>query len=217
MKRVTDILISVLTLIVLAPLMALIALLVCLDSGGPALYGQQRVGRHGAPFTLWKFRSMHKGSSQHVHQKASQEWFRGRPTGELKSESDPRITWLGRYLRRTNLDELPQLLNVVKGEMSLVGPRPTMPYERPLYEPWYFEREAVRPGITGLWQVSGRHHLSAPQMMELDVRYVRACSMWLDLRIMARTIPAIFEDMQSVGQRRVRALILEEVPCDKVQ
>lgn len=212
MKRVFDVCVSSGALIVLSPLIALIALFIRLGSPGPVFYGQRRIGRHGVPFTLWKLRSMHEGSSQNVHRQASQEWFRGRPTGELKSDSDPRITWLGRYLRRTNLDELPQLANVLRGDMSLVGPRPTMPYERPLYEPWYFEREAVRPGITGLWQVSGRHHLSAPQMMGLDVRYVRDCSLWLDLKILALTIPALLDDLRPKTRRRFESVAIEEVP-----
>lgn len=212
MKRVFDVCVSSGALIVLSPLIALIALFIRLGSPGPVFYGQRRIGRHGVPFTLWKLRSMHEGSSQNVHREASQEWFRGRPTGELKSDSDPRITWLGRYLRRTNLDELPQLANVLRGDMSLVGPRPTMPYERPLYEPWYFEREAVRPGITGLWQVSGRHHLSAPQMMGLDVRYVRDCSLWLDLKILALTIPALLDDLRPKTRRRFESVAIEEVP-----
>ena len=211
MKRMLDVLVSALGLVVLSPFIALMALLICLDSRGPAFYGQQRIGRDGVPFTLWKFRSMHDRINEDVHRSAALEWFRGRPTGELKPDADPRVTRLGKYLRRSNLDELPQIFNVLKGEMSLVGPRPMMPYDRPNYEAWYFEREVVRPGMTGLWQVSGRHSLSAVQMMALDVRYVREWSWWLDLKILARTFPTVLSDLRPAKQEIAAP---EEVPHD---
>ena len=216
MKRAFDIAVSAASLLVLLPVMTLLAIGVRLDSRGPAFYGQRRVGRNGKPFTLWKFRTMRHGSSQAVHVEAARRWFEGRPAGELKSVDDPRITRAGRYLRRSNLDELPQLVNVLKGEMSLVGPRPGMHYERPMYQGWYFEREAVRPGITGLWQVSGRHRLSAAQMMRLDVHYVRERSMWFDLKILARTIPTLLEDVRAGRERRRDSTAFEEVALEQV-
>ena len=203
LKRGADIVISVLALIALAPLIACLVVIVRLDSRGPAFYGQRRIGRHGAPFTLWKFRSMYEGSSQAYHRQVALDWFRERPIGDrYKTDCDSRITRVGRYLRRTDLDELPQLVNVLKGEMSLVGPRPMTAHDRPLYETWYFERESVRPGITGLWQVSGRHRLSAAQMMGLDIRYLREWSPWLDLKILALTAPTVLADIGSGDPRR---------------
>jgi lipopolysaccharide/colanic/teichoic acid biosynthesis glycosyltransferase len=199
-KRACDVVLAGVAVVILAPLLAGIALLIRLDSQGPALYRQRRVGRGGVVFTLWKFRSMFDGSSQSIHHQASVNWFEGRPNGQrYKAGSDPRVTRVGRHLRRTSLDELPQLWNVLKGEMSLVGPRPVMEYERRLFEAWHFEREAVRPGITGLWQVSGRDRLSARQMLELDVRYVQELSAWLDLKILARTLPAVLSDLRGTS------------------
>lgn len=194
-KRLLDLVLAGTALFILAPLMLCLAALIMIDSPGPPIYGQRRVGRLGVPFTLWKFRSMYAGSSQAIHHQASLDWFSGRPIGDrYKSDNDPRITRLGKYLRRASLDELPQLLNVIKGDMSLVGPRPLMAYERLYYEDSYFERELVKPGVTGLWQVSGRDRLSAKEMMALDRRYVRGWSLILDLTILARTIPAVLGD-----------------------
>jgi lipopolysaccharide/colanic/teichoic acid biosynthesis glycosyltransferase len=194
-KRSLDLVLASAALLILAPVLACMAVLIMVDSRGPALYGHERIGRFGVPFTLWKFRSMREGSSQTIHERATANWFTGRPIGgRYKSENDPRITRLGRYLRRSSLDELPQLFNVLKGEMSLVGPRPMTAYERAQYEASYFEREAVRPGVTGLWQVSGRDRLSARQMMALDLSYVRELSLALDLKILARTLPAVLAD-----------------------
>jgi lipopolysaccharide/colanic/teichoic acid biosynthesis glycosyltransferase len=191
-KWVLDLAIALLLLILLAPLMLLLALMVRLDSPGPALYRQQRIGRGGVPFTMLKFRSMRHSCSEDFHRQQSQNWFNGTaaPRG-YKAGADPRLTRVGRYLRKTSLDEIPQLFNVIRGEMSLVGPRPLLPYERGQFERWHFERESVRPGITGLWQISGRDRLSAQEMMALDVRYVREWSLWLDIKVLARTAPAV--------------------------
>jgi lipopolysaccharide/colanic/teichoic acid biosynthesis glycosyltransferase len=196
-KRVIDIVVGSIALIVALPVMACLVVIIRLDSRGPALYGQRRIGRLGRPFTLWKLRSMYHASSQAYHHQAARDWFQGRRSGDrYKTELDPRITRVGRYLRRSSLDELPQLVNVLKGEMSLVGPRPLMPYDRPSYESWNFEREAVKPGITGLWQVSGRDRLSAREMMVLDVRYVREWSLWFDIQILARTLTTVIGDLR---------------------
>lgn len=179
-------------LVLLAPLIGCIAVLVRWESPGPILYRQERIGKDGVAFGMWKFRSMRWGSNDTHHRRAAAAWFAGTPTaGGYKPESDPRITRVGRWLRRSTLDELPQLFNVLRGEMSLVGPRPAIPYELALYQPWYYERQAVKPGMTGLWQVTGRDQVSAPVMMTLDVRYVQARSLWLDLKILALTVPAV--------------------------
>jgi lipopolysaccharide/colanic/teichoic acid biosynthesis glycosyltransferase len=213
-KRVADIVLGSIALILAAPVIAGLVVIIRLDSRGPALYGQRRIGHLGRPFTLWKLRSMYHQSSQTYHVQAAQDWFKEQRSGErYKSESDPRITRVGKYLRRSSLDELPQLFNVLRGEMSLVGPRPLMPYDRPSYKTWYFEREVMKPGITGLWQVSGRDRLSAPQMMVLDVRYVRSWSLWFDIQILARTLTTVIRDLRpktKSGVRIVEPLRVEE-------
>ena len=192
-KRSMDLAISLALLVALAPLMAAIAGLIRLEGQGPIVFGQQRIGRHGKPFTMWKFRSMYPGSDDQGHRAAAEAWFAGSPAPHgYKAWKDRRITRVGRVLRRASLDELPQFVNVMRGEMSLVGPRPAIPYELSLYENSYFERQAVRPGITGMWQVLGRDRLPATEMMALDRRYVRECSPGLDIKILAYTIPSLF-------------------------
>jgi len=191
-NRLLDLVLGIVIPIALLPLMLVIALAIRLDSPGPVLYRQQRVGRAGMTFEMWKFRSMYVGSVDTNHRQAAAAWFAGNPSpGGYKAKDDARITRVGRALRRTSLDELPQFFNVIRGEMSLVGPRPAIPYELAYYEPAYFERQAVKPGITGPWQVFGRDRLAAPEMMALDLRYVRECSLALDLKILVLTLPAL--------------------------
>jgi len=197
-KRVVDLVLGSIVLALAMPVIACLVVIIRIDSRGPALYGQRRIGHLGRPFTLWKLRSMYHQSNQAYHLRAAQDWFQEQRSGErYKTESDPRITRVGKYLRRSSLDELPQLFNVLRGDMSLVGPRPLMPYDRPSYKTWYFEREVMKPGITGLWQVSGRDRLSAPEMMVLDVRYVREWSLWFDIQILARTLTTVIRDVRS--------------------
>ncbi len=192
-KRALDLAIAAPLTALLLPLILVIALLVRLDSRGPAFFRQWRVGLGGRPFRMWKFRSMYAGAPQDVHLDLARQWFTGAPVpSSYKAGRDPRVTRAGRLLRRMSLDELPQLFNVLMGDMSLVGPRPAIPYELDFYETWHRERFEAPPGMTGLWQVTGRDHLPAPVMMELDVRYVRDRSLGLDLRILARTLPALF-------------------------
>jgi lipopolysaccharide/colanic/teichoic acid biosynthesis glycosyltransferase len=191
-KRGLDVVVAVLALVLLSPLFLIAALAVRLDSRGPVLFRQERVGLGGTPFLMLKFRSMRNGASEQAHVDTAAAWFAG--TSKVrgyKSNHDPRITRIGRLLRRTSVDELPQLFNVLRGEMSVVGPRPAIPYELAHYKGWYFQRFATRPGMTGLWQVSGRELRSAAEMMDLDVRYVRSCSLGLDLLLLLLTVPAL--------------------------
>ena len=201
LKRALDIAGSLVGLIVAAPLMVMIAAAIKLDSPGPVFFRQERIGVGGRRFRVWKFRTMTHGAPDTVHREYMTQMLTGdesstRQTGPrgqpiFKMASDPRITRVGRFLRRSSLDELPQFLNVLVGEMSLVGPRPPVPYEFEMYDHWQFDRLQVRPGITGLWQVSGRSLLSYRQMCELDVDYVRRWSILLDLRILLKTVPVV--------------------------
>ena len=192
-KRAFDVIISAFLLIILTPIIACIALTVWLDSPGPVFYRQERIGHYGRKFRMLKFRSMYVCSDEAVHKSLSANWFSGvADNGTYKSLDDPRITRSGRWLRRTSLDELPQLFNVIRGQMSLVGPRPAVAHELDYYLPSYFERQIVKPGMTGLWQVLGRERLSAAEMMNLDLKYVRDHSVFLDLRILFATIPVLF-------------------------
>jgi lipopolysaccharide/colanic/teichoic acid biosynthesis glycosyltransferase len=195
-KRLLDIVLASLALVVLAPLLAALWLAVRLSSPGPAVFSQQRLGRDERPFTIYKFRSMRTGASDAIHREYVSKMLTraGPPTvvtnGFYKLESDPRITPVGAWLRRTSLDELPQLVNVVRGDMSLVGPRPVLAWEARLFDETAHVRFRVRPGLTGLWQVSGRARLTMLQALELDAEYVHRQSLWLDLSILARTVPA---------------------------
>ena len=193
-KRPFDVALGGIALLLAAPLIAALAIAIELEDGGSALFAQDRVGLRGRPFRMWKLRTMRTDCDQALHQRTAADWFTGRARGDgYKTLSDPRVTRVGRLLRRFDLDELPQLFNVVRGDMSLVGPRPAIPYELAHYEPAYFRRLTVPPGMTGLWQVSGRDRLSAAEMMELDLEYVREVSPWLDLRVLARTAPALLD------------------------
>jgi len=195
-KRPFDLVIGSALLALLSPLIAGLALLVRLDSPGPAFYRQERVGRHGHGFRIWKFRSMYVNSDPAQHHQLAAAWFKADDSVRgYKSRRDARVTRIGRFLRRTSLDELPQLINVIGGEMSLVGPRPAIPYELAYYAPAYFDRQKLMPGITGLWQVHRRDRLSADEMMALDLQYLRDCSLWLDIKILARTVPALLGDI----------------------
>jgi lipopolysaccharide/colanic/teichoic acid biosynthesis glycosyltransferase len=168
------------------------------------LFGQERVGAGGRRFRVLKFRTMYDGVSDAAHRELVTKMLNGDdghaaqigPDGKpvFKLVNDDRITPVGRWLRRKSLDELPQLFNVLRGEMSLVGPRPPLPYEFEQYEHWQVHRLQVRPGITGLWQVSGRNRLSYRQMCELDLDYVRNWSLWLDLRILLKTMPVVLSN-----------------------
>jgi exopolysaccharide biosynthesis polyprenyl glycosylphosphotransferase len=191
--RLFDLVVALLLLLFLAPVLLLIVLAVRLDSAGPAIYRQRRVGLRGREFLVNKFRSMRADANPERHRAYVQQLIaRGHETqsenGLFKLVVDPRITRVGRVLRRTSLDELPQLWNVVRGEMSLVGPRPVIPYEVEQYPEWYHARFSVKPGLTGLWQVSGRNEHTYEEMVRLDIEYARRRSVWLDVGILARTV-----------------------------
>jgi len=187
-KRVIDVIGSIALLTVGAPILGLIGLAIVLDSPGPVLFRQTRVGIGGTPFEMYKFRSMRKGAERELENLLE---FNEASGPIFKMKDDPRVTKVGRFLRRTSLDELPQLLNVLRGEMSLVGPRPPIPAEVEGYLPWHRKRLDVRPGMTGLWQVSGRSLLSFDDQVLLDIYYIENWSLWLDFKILLRTIPQI--------------------------
>jgi lipopolysaccharide/colanic/teichoic acid biosynthesis glycosyltransferase len=205
LKRWMDLFIGAVALVVLSPILALVAIIVRLDSPGPAFFRQTRVGMGGRPFEMWKFRTMVRDAPDDLHRDLVVALVRSSaghqpepsagPTGRIyKLADDPRITRVGRWLRKTSLDELPQLFNVLRGEMSLVGPRPPVTYEHAAYDVWQLERLKMPQGMTGLWQVSGRNRLSYRRMHELDIEYVRGWSLWLDLKILAMTLRAVVVD-----------------------
>lgn len=196
-KRTIDVIGSLFGLILCGPLFVVIALAIRFSSKGPVFFRQVRVGRYGTPFVFLKFRSMYLDNNAHLHKQyvtqliagqAEPQPPNGRSQGVYKLTRDPRVTRVGAFLRKTSLDELPQLWNVLKGQMSLVGPRPPIPYEVEAYQIWHRRRLLeAKPGITGLWQVSGRSRLKFDEMVRLDVRYARVRSVWLDVKILLRT------------------------------
>ena len=219
LKRVFDLLVASLALVLCSPVLLLIALAIKASSRGPVLFRQVRVGLQGRTFTFLKFRSMRVGGTSGIHVAYTKDWIYGRTGGAApgprslgaaaraeaaggqapgrdapgvhKITADPRVTLVGRLLRRTSLDELPQLWNVVHGDMSMVGPRPPIPYEVERYTEWHKRRLEVLPGITGLWQVSGRNSLSFDQMVRLDIQYIENWSLEQDVRILLKTVPAL--------------------------
>ena len=198
-KRVIDIAGSVAAIVLFSPVMAVIAVLVKCTSDGPVLFRQTRVGQFGKKFTFLKFRSMRVNNDATIHKEYVQKFIAGQaekqPSGEgqvFKLANDPRVTPIGRFIRKTSLDELPQFFNVLFGEMSLVGPRPPLPYEFECYDVWHRTRVfEVRPGITGLWQVNGRSKTNFDDMVRLDLQYARTWTVWMDLKILAKTPKAV--------------------------
>ena len=188
LKRTIDVVGSALGIIILSPLLLMIAILIRLTSPGPVFYIQKRSGLNGRRFILYKFRSMYKGAHQRLAELADRNEVSG-PIFKIKN--DPRITYVGKILRKFSLDELPQLFNVLRGQMSLVGPRPPLPKEVNQYEPWQRRRLSMRPGITCLWQISGRNKISFDAWMKLDLEYIDSWSLWLDIKILFKTIPAV--------------------------
>ncbi len=194
-RRSLDILVAATLLLVLSPLLLVIALAVRIDTGGPALFRQRRVGRGLSEFTMLKFRTMHSGADTTPHREYVQALIgddRSPERGRLyKLSVDNRVTRVGRFLRSWSLDELPQLINVLLGQMALVGPRPVIPYEVEMYPDTYLSRFDVKPGLTGLWQVSGRNQRTYEEMVSFDLQYAREASLALDLRILVKTVPVV--------------------------
>ena len=192
-KRVIDIVLATVGVIILTPLWLVVALLIRISDRGPAFFKQTRVGKNGQTFTMYKFRTMRVDAEQ---VKASLEAANRADVGAgnsvmFKMRDDPRVTHVGRVLRKTSIDELPQLFNVIKGDMSLVGPRPPLPSEVATYEPHVMGKFSVRPGITGLWQISGRSNLSWEETVQLDLDYAATRTVGLDMWILLQTVPAL--------------------------
>lgn len=192
-KRVFDCFVTIIGFVVLAIPFALIALVIKLTSKGTVFYSHTRIGKDCKPFVFYKFRTMHEGNDDASHRAFVSDLIAGGSNGSAvkKIENDPRVTTIGKFLRKTSLDELPQLFNVLKGDMSLVGPRPCMPYELEKYQEWHRRRLSVMPGCTGLWQVAGRSAVDFNDMVILDLFYIDNMSPLMDLRIIFRTIPVM--------------------------
>ena len=195
-RRAFDVTMACLLLVLLSPLYALVAVLIKLDSRGPVIYRQERIGQHGRPFVFLKFRSMRDASDSGAHRAHMERVIRenldpqqagGSGPSSLKLAHDPRITRVGRVIRKLSIDELPQLVNVLRGEMSLVGPRPGLPYELAMYQEWQKRRLEALPGLTGWWQVKGRNRVSFDEMVRMDLYYMDHSSFWLDVRILLLT------------------------------
>jgi len=196
-KRVFDIVAASAGLIVLSPLLLVIAVLIALDSRGPVLFRQKRIGLHGGEFTMLKFRTMYVNSDEAHHREMVRRTAMGEKTTladgrqVYKPPNDPRVTRVGRWLRASCADELPQLINVIRGDMSLVGPRPALSYELPFYKEWHYARFELVPGITGLWQVTRDAGVSFDDMMRLDIEYGGKATVLSDLLLVLRTLPAV--------------------------
>lgn len=212
LKRLLDIVVSLIALIVFFPLMVLIGLLIVVTSSGPAIFRQERIGSRRrwdrglerwipTPFTMYKFRTMRRDTDSSMHRAfvtafinhdtSSMSAIQGDKTAITKIVNDPRITPLGRFLRKSSLDELPQLWNILIGDMSLVGPRPPLAYEVEEYQPWHWRRLQAKPGLTGFWQVSGRSSTTFDDMVEMDIWYSEQTSLLLDLKILLRTVTVV--------------------------
>ena len=200
-KRSLDLVISLIALIAFAPVMIVIAIAIKSTSKGPVLFRQERIGAGGKSFTFVKFRTMKHKADDSIHKQYVQQLIHGTASSQsdnpdkpmFKLRDDPRITRIGHFLRKTSLDEIPQLFNVIQGSMSLVGPRPPISYEVNAYKSWHMKRLSVKPGITGLWQVSGRSTTTFDEMVHLDIEYIDNRSVSLDMKILFQTIPAALD------------------------
>ena len=198
-KRVFDFTVSLLAIILLSPILLVVALMVKLDSKGPALFHQERMGQNGKPFQVYKFRSMRADSDDAVHRAAVAKFQEGKKIAEeggggnaYKLAKDPRITRIGGFIRATSLDELPQLFNILKGDMSLVGPRPALRYEVEQYRYRHRYRLMVKPGLTGIWQVYGRSKVDFETLVSMDLHYVTDGTFWLDMKLIFLTFGVVF-------------------------
>jgi len=199
-KRVVDLLFTLLILLPLCLVIIIISVAIRLDSAGPVFFRQKRVGFNGNEFTIYKFRSMYANSDNSVHREVIVKYMNGHKLNEnsadelsYKQVDDPRVTRVGRLLRKTSIDELTQFFNVLRGEMTLVGPRPPLPYEVEYYDARDWLRLCGKPGLTGTWQVYGRSRVSFQSMVEMDLAYLRQQSLWLDLKLIALTIPVMIK------------------------
>jgi len=196
-KRIVDFIFSLFALVLLSPLFVLVAALIKMTSEGPVFYKQERIGKNGKRFKMYKFRTMYVGADEDENRvKWMKQFIREgkHPDGDTKNKKvvdKSKITFVGKFLRKFSIDEFPQLINVLKGEMSLVGPRPVLPYEYEMFKPWYHERDKVLPGCTGFWQVYGRAETSFDDMVLMDIYYIQNMSPWLDLQIILKTIPVV--------------------------
>ncbi len=204
LKRGTDILTSLSVLVLGFPFLLAIALLIKLTSKGPVFFKQERVGENGGSFALFKFRTMRTNCDDSNHREFTRKFIQGRlhepsldagKPGVYKMIDDPRITAVGGFLRKTSLDELPQFINILRGEMTIVGPRPPLPYEYECYDEWHKLRLRVRPGLTGLWQVNGRSAVPFHEMVKMDIYYIENWSLMLDFKIMLKTVPVMLAGM----------------------
>lgn len=191
LKRAIDVLGSLIGLVLLSPILIAVGVAIKIDSKGPIVYSQTRVGRNGNHFKMYKFRSMVINADELLERLRDKNEMDG-PMFKIKE--DPRITKVGKFIRNTSIDELPQLINVLKGDMSLVGPRPSLPKEVDQFDPWMLERLVVRPGLTCFWQISGRNNISFRDWMEMDVKYVRERSTLVDLKLIFKTALLLFGD-----------------------
>lgn len=189
-KSIVDMVGAVVGIVILSPLSLLIALSIKLHDGGPVLFKQIRVGKNGKPFVFYKFRTMNVDAED---QKEALKHLNDMSGPVFKISDDPRVTRVGRFLRRTSMDELPQFYNILKGDMSLVGPRPPLPSEVEQYDEWQRRRLTIKPGLTCLWQVNGRNNIDFDKWVKLDLEYIDNWSLWLDFKIMTKTIPAILK------------------------
>jgi exopolysaccharide production protein ExoY len=210
-KRMLDLALIVVVSPGLLVLGAGVSLLIIGGSRGPVLFRQRRVGYKGRTFTCYKFRTMQVDADSECHRGHTRNLIQSDvPMTKLDARRDPRLIPFGAALRATGLDELPQVINVIRGEMSIVGPRPCIPYEYEVYEPWHRRRFDAVPGLTGLWQVSGKNRTTFDQMIRLDIQYAERSSLWLDLKIILKTLPALFTQCLDIhSQRRKQAESVE--------
>lgn len=190
-KRVIDVVCSFVGVLVLSPLFVVIAIIIKFTSKGPVFFSQKRVGRDGKEFKMYKFRSMVVNAEELKEKLEAQNEMSG---PMFKMKDDPRVTKVGKFIRKTSIDELPQLFNVLKGDMSLVGPRPSLPKEVAQFEDWMYRRLEVKPGLTCYWQVSGRNNIDFEDWMKLDIKYVKEKNLWIDIKLICKTVFVLFGD-----------------------
>ena len=190
-KRLIDVVCSFMGVLLLSPLFIIIAIIIKMTSKGPVFFSQKRVGKNGKEFDMYKFRSMVVNAEELKEKLAAKNEMSG---PMFKMKDDPRVTKVGKFIRKTSIDELPQLWNVLKGDMSLVGPRPSLPKEVAQFENWMYKRLEVKPGLTCYWQVNGRNNIDFEDWMKLDIKYVNERSTWIDIKLIFKTIGVLFGD-----------------------